>query len=93
MGQRIDKSKTLLAASTLSWIWGILMVVSSLALGIPHLYLGGDLAYPILLLILGMLLCFSGYGLRKKRRVSGIIALAASFTYIFSLFCYGKLDS
>jgi len=59
----------------LAWIWGILMLFSAIAIGIPAISMGKSLGFPILMLVIGGLYCFSGYGLRKKRRVARMVAL------------------
>lgn len=69
------KKVYLSVASTLAWIWGILMLFSAIAIGIPAISMGKSLGFPILMLVIGGLYCFSGYGLRKKRRVAGVVAL------------------
>lgn len=76
----MEKSKKvyLSVASTLAWIWGILMLFSAIAIGIPAISMGKSLGFPILMLVIGGLYCFSGYGLRKKRRIAGVVALVVS---------------
>ncbi len=70
-----SKKVYLSVASTLAWIWGILMLFSAIAIGIPAISMGKSLGFPILMLVIGGLYCFSGYGLRKKRRIAGVVAL------------------
>lgn len=65
----------LFIASTLAWIWGILMLFTAIAFGIPAISMGATLVGPILMLVTAGLYCFSGYGLRKKRRIAGVVAL------------------
>lgn len=65
-------------ASTLAWIWGILMLFSAIVIGVPAISMGKSLGFPILMLVIGGLYCFSGYGLRKKRRAAGMVALVVS---------------
>ena len=72
------KTLYLSIASTLAWIWGILMLFSAIAIGIPAISMGNSLGFPILMLVIGGLYCFSGYGLRKKRRIAGVVALVVS---------------
>jgi len=72
------KTLYLSIASTLAWIWGILMLFSAVAIGVPAISMGNSLGFPILMLVIGGLYCFSGYGLRKKRRIAGVVALVVS---------------
>ena len=65
-------------ASILAWVWGVLLLLSALALGIPSVSRGASLVLPIVLIGLGTLLCIAGAGLRKRRRRAGLIALVAS---------------
>ncbi|MEE9316121.1 MAG: hypothetical protein V3U97_03325 [bacterium] len=65
-------------ASTLAWILGILILFSAIAIAIPVISMGESLGFPILMLVIGGLYCFSGYGLRKKRRIAGVVALVVS---------------
>ena len=65
-------------ASTLAWIWGILMLFSAVAIGVPAISMGKSVGFPILMLVIGGLYCFSGYGLRKKRRIAEVVALVVS---------------
>lgn len=65
-------------AFTLAWIWGILMLFSAIAIGIPAISMGKGLGFSVLMLVIGGLYCFSGYGLRKKRRIAGVVALVVS---------------
>lgn len=69
------KSVYLSVASTLAWVWGILMLLASIAIGIPAIFMSENPGLLILMLVIGGLYCFSGYGLRKKRRVAGVVAL------------------
>ena len=85
-----SKSVYLSVASILAWIWGILMLFSAIAVGIPVMYMGESRPFPILVLVIGGLFgglyCFSGYGLRKKRRVAGVVALiVAGLILIFNI--------
>ncbi|MBA7475575.1 hypothetical protein ES707_10947 [subsurface metagenome] len=65
-------------ASTLAWIWGIIMLFNAIVFGIPAISMGKNFGFPLLMLVIGGLYCFSGYGLRKKRRIAGVVALVVS---------------
>jgi len=86
-GSRMEESKKRLylsIASTLAWILGILMLFTAIALGVPAISMGLPLIGPILMLVFSGLYCFSGYGLRKERRIAGVVALVVSgITLIF----------
>jgi len=73
-----NKRLYLSIASTLAWILGILMLFSAIAIGIPAISMGKNVGLTILMLAIGGLYCFSGYGLRKKRRIAGVVALVVS---------------
>ena len=73
-----NKRLYLSIASTLAWIWGILTLFSAIAIGVPAISMGKSVGFPILMLVIGGLYCFSGYGLRKKRRLAGVVALVVS---------------
>ena len=76
-------------ASTLAWIWGLLMVFGGVALGFPALSMGHSLVLPVILFVLGSALCYGGYGLRRKRRAASILAVGVSaLTVIFHLFMH-----
>ena len=80
-------------SSTLAWIWGILMLFSAVAFGIPAISMGLTLVGPILMLVFGGLYCFSGYGLRKKRRIAGVVALVVSgLTLIFHVISFVRIS-
>jgi hypothetical protein len=71
-------STRLLVASTLAWLAGILQVLIAVAVGWPQIALHGRL--PLVILgegLFGVLLCFAGYMLRKRRRAGGILATVA----------------
>ncbi len=70
-----DKRLYLSIASTVAWIWGILTLFGAVAIGVTAISMGKNVAFPILMLAIGGLYCFSGYGLRKKRRIAGVVAL------------------
>ncbi|HYK82475.1 MAG TPA: hypothetical protein VEU55_04970 [Gemmatimonadales bacterium] len=74
-------STTLLVASTLAWVGGVLNLLVALAVGIPQVAMYGRL--PLLFLldaVLALALCVAGYWLRKRRRKGGILA-----TVVFGL--------
>jgi len=54
------------------------MLFSAVAIGVPAISMGNSLGFPVLMLMIGGLYCFSGYGLRKKRRIAGAVALVVS---------------
>jgi len=64
-------------ASTLCWVWGALMVLSSVAVAIPMIAMNRSLLVPAILLVLAMVLCYAGYGLRKGRRAAAWTAVVA----------------
>ena len=65
-------------ASTLCWVLGILNVLGGFALGIPAFSMGRPVWLPLVIGTLGVGLCYSGYGLRKRQRTAGVLAIILS---------------
>jgi hypothetical protein len=72
----------LLIASTLCWLWGILMALSGVALIIPAVAVRGMASGPAFLalgfLVLAVAYCVAGYHVRKARLIGGWIAVVAA---------------
>ncbi len=82
--QEIQVKLNLKIASIISWILGILNVFGSISIGIPAFEMSKPIIFPIFILIVGIGLCVAGYGLRKKQKYAGIIAV------IFSILSFGS---
>jgi len=65
-------------ASTLSWILGVINLLGGIFLGIPAIATGKPVFFPLAIFGIGIGLCFSGYGLRKKRSYAGFLAIIFS---------------
>jgi hypothetical protein len=78
LDQDLSSPRELKIASTLSWFWGILLLVSSIALGMPMASQGGPLVLPILLVVLAILFCVAGHGVRKQRLYASWLAVVSS---------------
>ena len=78
LDQNLSSRRELKIASTLSWLWGILLLVSSVALGIPMASQGGPLVLPVLLVVLAILFCVAGHGVRKQRLYASWLAVVSS---------------
>ena len=79
------RSTGLLVVSTLAWLWGVFGVFSAVALGIPTVAQHRAL-WPVgLLFASGAVLCYCGYGVRKRWKAAGVttIAVASLFTALF----------
>ena len=70
-----EKKSTLNIASTLCWILGVLNLGGGISIGIPVLNTGKSIIFPLAIFIIGIGLCVAGYGLRKKTRYAGILAV------------------
>jgi hypothetical protein len=68
----------LAVASALAWCWGVLLLVSAVAVGVPMVARGRVLLLPLLLAGLGAVFCWAGHGLRRQRRGAAWTALIAS---------------
>jgi hypothetical protein len=78
LNQNLGSPRELKIASTLSWFWGILLLVSSIALGMPMVLQGGPLVLPMLLVVLAILFCVAGHGVRKQRLYASWLAVLSS---------------
>ena len=71
-------------ASTLCWVLGILNVLGGFVLGIPAFSTGRPIGFPLMISALGVGLCYSGYGLRKRQRTAGVLAIILSVVSFIS---------
>ena len=78
-------------ASTLCWAWGVLLFFSSIAVAIPMLVLRRSLVGPIVILLIAAVLCYAGYGLRKRRRAAAWTAVVTCG--LFALLQLGNLTA
>lgn len=63
----MNKNRLNSIASTLLWLWGILIVLIGLAIGIPAFATQGT-SLPILVFgVWGVVICASAYALRKRK--------------------------
>jgi len=68
-----EKSKWLLAASTIAWFWAVLFALPAIGMMLPQIFLAKlpkvNLVWGILLFIfLSVCFAISGYGIRKQRK-------------------------
>jgi hypothetical protein len=69
---------SLLVASTLVWLVGILTCLITTAIGIPAMQGAGVPALPLVSsLVLGLMLCVAGFQLRRRRRLGVYFVLLA----------------
>ena len=75
-------STGLLIASTLCWLWGVIVGFSGVALLIPAMAVrgmgGGPLMFGVAVCVLAVAYCVAGYMLRRARLVGGWIAIVAA---------------
>jgi lysylphosphatidylglycerol synthetase-like protein (DUF2156 family) len=71
-------------ASTLSWIMGIVVLATGVAIGIPAALgaTGGGWTFVLVACAAGLGLCYGGYGLRKGLRSAGWAAIAAAGGFV-----------
>ena len=65
-------------ASILCWVLGVLHVGGGISLGIAALTTGRPIAFPLIIGVLGLGLCYCGYGVRKRQLAAGILAIFLS---------------
>ena len=70
----------LLLASTLLWVWGVLNLLSAIAIGIPMVAGAnvGGIGFSGAIAVAGVVLCICGRGVRRRRRGAAIGALVTS---------------
>lgn len=62
-------------ASTICWLWGMLLTLSGITVAIALVATDTWPSRPILALIVGAILCYTGYGLRKGHRLAAWTAV------------------
>jgi len=64
-----------LVASTLCWLWGVVVLLSSVALLIPAVAMHGvgsvEVLFPAAMFLVSCAYLFAGYALRRQRRAGG----------------------
>lgn len=70
-----ERKSTLNIVSTLCWVLGVLNLLGGISIGIPAISTGRPVIFPLAIFIVGTCLCIAGYGLRKKQRYAGILAI------------------
>jgi hypothetical protein len=74
----MEKAGVIRIASILCWLWGVLLLISAAAIGIPLISKGQNPVFPLMLGLMGILFCISGHGMRKGRGYSRWLALVSS---------------
>jgi hypothetical protein len=76
--------RNLLVASTLSWLLGIIVLLSALAIGIPAATgaTSGGWTFVLVAGAAGIGLCYAGYGLRKGLRTAGWTGILAAGSFV-----------
>ena len=69
-------------ASTLSWLWGILLILMMVAVLIPTVMSGEIPVAAVVLTGVAIGFCVAGYGLRKQRLYGAWSALAAAAVWL-----------
>ena len=76
-------SVPLLVASTLCWIWAVLLFLVAIALGIPFISMGmyQALILPIIFLMLSAFYVVAGVGIRRRKKWGAIVGIAVAALY------------
>ena len=60
-------SRAIRIASILFWVWGVIVLLSAVALGYPAFATRGDIAPLAIMLLIGAATCVAAYALRKRQ--------------------------
>ena len=76
-------SVPLLVASTLCWIWAVLLFLVAIALGIPFISMGmyQALILTIIFLMLSAFYVVAGVGIRRRKKWGAIVGIAVAALY------------
>ena len=76
-------SVPLFVASTLCWIWAVLLCLVAIALGIPFISMGmyQALILPIIFLMLSAFYVVAGVGIRRRKKWGAIVGIAVAALY------------
>jgi len=79
----VRTSAPLLVASTLCWIWAILLFLAALALGVPFITMKmyQALIIPIIFLMLTAFYAVAGVGIRRRKKWGAIVGIAVAALY------------
>src|SRR5690348_2785235 len=79
----VRTSTPLLVASTLCWIWGVLLFLMTLALGIPFIAMGmyQALILPIIFLMLCGFYITAGVAVRRRKKWGAVVGVAVAALY------------
>ena len=66
------------------WVLGGLNALGGIVLGVPAIATGKAFGFPLMIGMLGIGLCYSGYGLRKSQRLAGVLAIVLSLLAFIS---------
>ena len=83
------RPKRIMMASTIAWIWGVFACLSGVALGVPAVAAGHNPLPAALLILIGLVFCWCGRGLRQARRAAGLTALILAGCLLAPFFMAG----
>ena len=83
-GKSTGKKTSLNIASTLCWVLGAMNLFGGIGFIRPTVSMGRSISFPAAIITLGIGLCVAGYGLRKKRRYAGIMAVIFGLSAVAS---------
>ena len=91
------RPQALLIASTLCWVWGILIVLIGISVLIPAIAMRGlssrSAIFALGLCLFGLGYCSAGYLVRKMRLIGGWIALVAAVLFCPAQFVGGTAQA
>ena len=61
------KSRLITAASTIFWVWGVLLVISGIAIGYPAFATEGAVGPIFIMVAWGIAYCVGGFALRRRQ--------------------------
>ena len=76
-------STPLLVASTLCWIWAVLMILAALAFGLASAAIGlsAGLALAVIFLLLAGFYTTAGIGIRRRKKWGAVVGVAVAALY------------
>lgn len=92
--EALGKSRWLAVASTISWVWGVILALISISLLVPMLAgnipaTGPNLVFALTPLLLAAFAGFNGVGLRRQRKPYYVIAIVTTLAAVVLLYLLG----
>jgi hypothetical protein len=65
--QKFKKPQTITIASTMCWVWGLLLLLIGLAIGFPAIAMKGNISILLFFAIWGGAYCVAGFALPRRK--------------------------